>query len=81
MEAIMIRTLATTQFSSHAFGATGSVISIPAIVNRLGAWAALARQRRQLASLDAERLSDIGLSADRAAHEAARPFWEASRTC
>ena len=37
---------------------------------------ALFRSRRALASLDARLLSDIGLTAEAAAHEAARPFWD-----
>jgi len=39
--------------------------------------ASLMRQRRALAQLDAERLDDIGLSADAARKEAARPIWDA----
>lgn len=40
---------------------------------------ALSRQRRQLAALDATRLADLGLSAQDARREAARPFWDAPR--
>jgi uncharacterized protein YjiS (DUF1127 family) len=38
---------------------------------------ALSRQRRQLAALEPERLSDMGLSAEDARREASRPFWDA----
>jgi uncharacterized protein YjiS (DUF1127 family) len=34
------------------------------------------RQRRQLAQLDARALHDLGLTADQATTEAARPFWD-----
>lgn len=34
------------------------------------------RSRRALAELDATRLDDIGLSADAAQREAARPLWD-----
>lgn len=34
------------------------------------------RQRRQLDRLDAEQLTDLGLTADDAAREAARPIWD-----
>lgn len=36
----------------------------------------LARQRRQLAGLDADRLEDIGISEAQARTEATRPFWD-----
>ena len=42
----------------------------------LGDWIALARQRRQLKSLDARALNDMGLSADDARREATRPAWD-----
>lgn len=38
-------------------------------------WAARARQRRDLAELDAHLLKDIGLTSGEAAREAAKPFW------
>lgn len=37
-------------------------------------------QRRQLLSLDAARLADIGLTADQARAEAARPLWDVPRS-
>jgi uncharacterized protein YjiS (DUF1127 family) len=37
---------------------------------------ALHRSRRALADLDGTRLDDIGISADRARAEAARPIWD-----
>lgn len=44
---------------------------------RLSAWRALGRQRRDLAKLDAQQLCDIGISAQQAKTEAARPVWDA----
>ncbi len=41
---------------------------------------ALRRQRRDLARLDNRLLEDIGLSADRARAEAARPVWDVPPT-
>ncbi len=74
----MIRTLATDRFTSHAAqGAYGSIFSFSGILNRIAAWSAVARQRRQLAQLDAESLRDIGLTRDDVEIETARPFWDA----
>jgi uncharacterized protein YjiS (DUF1127 family) len=36
-------------------------------------------QRKQLLTLDAARLADIGLTADQARAEAARPLWDVPR--
>lgn len=58
------------------------VLSLPRPGMLLRRWSelrAVARQRRQLAALDDERLADLGLSADQARTEAARPFWDAPR--
>lgn len=41
-----------------------------------GVW----RQRQVLKTLDAERLSDLGLTRDQAQTEARRPLWDAPRT-
>lgn len=38
--------------------------------------AALARQRRRLATLDAHRLDDLGITAQAAQAEANRPIWD-----
>jgi Domain of unknown function (DUF1127) len=38
---------------------------------------AIHRQRRQLATLDALQLADIGLTADQAIAESRRPIWDA----
>ena len=38
-------------------------------------WQARASQRRQLADLSAEQLSDIGISRSAALEESAKPFW------
>jgi uncharacterized protein YjiS (DUF1127 family) len=72
----MARTLAAT--------AQTPFVSQPArqdvtILARLGRMIRLARQRQQLASLDTERLVDLGLTAQQARSEASRPFWDAPR--
>ncbi len=38
-------------------------------------WNALAGQRRRLAAMEAHQLADIGITADAARREAAKPFW------
>lgn len=43
-------------------------------------WVEVARQRRQLASLDNRMLSDIGFSRADVEREINRPFWETSST-
>lgn len=47
------------------------------LLGRLRAAMSLARQRRDLARLSDHQLRDIGLSAQDAAAEAARPVWDA----
>lgn len=49
----------------------------PNILNRLRLWAALARQRKALATLDNVALYDLGLTREDADREANRPFWDA----
>ncbi len=43
----------------------------------LHAWQERARQRRDLASLTAHELRDLGISAGDARMEASKPFWQA----
>ncbi|PIE12294.1 MAG: hypothetical protein CSA70_10440 [Rhodobacterales bacterium] len=50
--------------------------SRPVLLPRIAAWAALRRQRRQLAALDACALNDIGVTLNEARAEANRPFWD-----
>lgn len=45
------------------------------VVDTLETWAARAEQRRQLATLDARMLRDIGRSESDALRESAKPFW------
>jgi uncharacterized protein YjiS (DUF1127 family) len=45
-------------------------------MGRLAHWSERARQRRQLAQLDDDRLRDIGISRAQALAEADRPFWD-----
>lgn len=49
------------------------------LIRSFWAWHGLARQRRDLARLDARRLRDIGLSPEEANSESTRPFWDAPR--
>ncbi len=43
---------------------------------RLSSFFAVARQRAQLAQLDANQLRDLGLTRHEADQEASRPFWD-----
>ena len=45
------------------------------LVRFLGRWAALRRQRLDLASLSDWQLRDLGLTAEAAMEEARKPFW------
>ncbi len=47
------------------------------LVDTLLAWQDRARQRYRLAELDDRMLADIGVGRAAAAHEAAKPFWQA----
>ena len=42
----------------------------------LAAWLRVSRERRSLARLSDHQLRDIGIDAETAATEAARPFWD-----
>lgn len=53
--------------------ALGAVI---AAFDQLAEWQRRARQRAELARLDARELKDIGLSRADALAEAAKPFWK-----
>lgn len=46
------------------------------LVTLLTAVLATARQRRQLAEMDADRLNDLGLTPTEALTEAVKPFWD-----
>ncbi len=59
--------------------AAASLPSLPGLLARLRDMAAVYRQRRALARLDAALLADIGLDRDAALDEAGRPFWDAPR--
>lgn len=50
------------------------------IVAHLGTLRAIARQRRELASMDDHMLRDIGLSRDEAEREASRSLWDVPGT-
>jgi uncharacterized protein YjiS (DUF1127 family) len=68
----------TTMNATHT---ARPILSVPtlrpaALINRVSYWAALARQRRALAALDARLLADVGLTATAAKAEANRSFWD-----
>ena len=46
------------------------------LMTRVSQMAALYRQRRALAALDADQLDDLGLTRTQAETEAARPIWD-----
>ena len=48
--------------------------------SRLGAMLGVWRSRQALGALDADRLRDLGLSAEEARAEAARPIWDVPAT-
>ncbi|MCF2904563.1 hypothetical protein L0666_06155 [Octadecabacter sp. CECT 8868] len=50
--------------------------SQPAPRTTLGTYMAVWKQRRELASMDVNRLKDLGISPRDAAKEATRPFWD-----
>lgn len=62
-----------TTFTSNLTGTarSGLRLSLP-----LAKWIRVSRERRQLAGLSERQLRDIGVDADNAAAEAARPFWD-----
>ncbi len=43
--------------------------------NKIAFWMARSRQRKQLATLDARLLKDIGLTKEEVQQEIAKPFW------
>ena len=47
-----------------------------ALASTVAGWHETWRQRRALARLDARMLADVGLTADTAQREVARPFWD-----
>ncbi len=46
------------------------------IIKKAKFWAGLSHQRKQLACLDARMLADIGITAEQAKIEVAKPFWK-----
>lgn len=50
--------------------------AVIAAFDQIAAWQARARQRAELARLDARELKDIGISRAQAEAEAAKPFWK-----
>ena len=63
----------TSVFSlSRPLSAGRGVLSLSRIRTAL----AVARERRMLARLDSDALTDLGLTEDQVAREVARPFWD-----
>ena len=73
----MFASLHTSTLAVARVQSSGSFADLMARV-RLGMTARA--QRKQLLNLDAARLADIGLTADQARAEAARPLWDVPRT-
>lgn len=79
----LLRVLSQLDFAagkaSRRTFAMGDALNAPKITLRLLARFEVARARsrtrRELMMLDAERLRDVGISADAARSEAAKPFW------
>jgi len=69
------------QQKSHFAQANDLMASGRAALSRLARvlrlWSARVHQRQHLAELSLQRLEDIGVSADEASAEAAKPFWQA----
>jgi len=70
--------MSASSYEIHAGVRTGSSFGkiasdLPQIIT---SWLARARQRRQLARLDAAQLNDIGLARVEAMAEASKPFWQ-----
>ena len=68
--------MALLDFSARSRPAVAPARPRLTIVKLIDVW----RSRRALARLDADRLTDLGLSADRAAREAAKPVWDVPAT-
>ena len=65
----MERALGRFARQSAAASATRAALAL------LACWRDRARERRQLARLDARGLADIGITRSEAARECAKPFW------
>lgn len=71
-----------TRPAAHTLTLFAPVLTWPnprLLARRWADWRALARQRAELAHLDAARLADIGVTEAEARAEAERPFWDAPR--
>lgn len=76
MQINVANTARSTHFGSGSFrwGHFAGIELLPA-ANLLETWIQRARQRRHLGALSAERLADIGVTAEAAVEEASKPFW------
>lgn len=73
---IQALTVKERSYLMPARGAFGLSIFVRATKTALR-WSERARQRRHLSHLTPRELEDIGISAEAASHEAAKPFWQA----
>lgn len=67
----MLRTQAVPARTSNL------IVALSQAADTLFLWQGRARQRRQLAGLDARLLRDMGISRGEALAEASKPFWQA----
>ena len=67
------------QFTPCIFPVPKPQNAVVKLLNRLSQtlviWTQRARQRRQLAEMEQERLNDIGISPSQVSKEIAKPFW------
>ena len=70
-----MRTLALT-FRPVAARPTIGRGAQPSIIGRIATWLRVAGERRRLTELEPRLLADMGLTAEQAAREASRPFWD-----
>ena len=68
--------MAFTDISTRRTLAKPAARRLPAFATFFDVW----RSRRALARLDAHALDDIGLNAERASRESAKPIWDVPAT-
>lgn len=68
--------MAFTDITTRHTNMRPSARRLPTLGTLLDVW----KSRRALARLDARQLDDIGISADRAERESAKPIWDVPTT-
>lgn len=66
-----------TRFHGGANAVFHGPVAFDNIVRATTRWMARSSQRRHLSTLSTRQLEDVGISANAAAAEAAKPFWRA----